>query len=114
MALYGLEGYVVNVQVDVPAGMPNWGIVGLPDTSIKEAKERVQTAIKNSVLNYKTEERIKHIQEHHPGDYENYNQYITDTVSDPDYIIDDTKNLDTVLFMKTIKKDYKNIIKIFR
>lgn len=48
MALYGLEGYVVNVQVDVSSGMPNWEIVGLPDTSIKEAKERVRTAIKNS------------------------------------------------------------------
>lgn len=48
MALYGLEGYVVNVQVDVSAGMPNWDIVGLPDASIKEAKERVRTAIKNS------------------------------------------------------------------
>ena len=48
MALYGLEGYVVNVQVDVSGGMPSFEIVGLPDTSIKEAKERVRTAIKNS------------------------------------------------------------------
>lgn len=46
--LDGLDGYVVNVQVDVSAGMPEWTIVGLPDTSIKESKERVRTALKNS------------------------------------------------------------------
>ncbi len=48
MSLQGLEGYLVDVQVDVAAGMPNWGVVGLPDISVKEAKERVRTAIKNS------------------------------------------------------------------
>ena len=46
--LDGLDGYVVNVQVDVSAGMPEWTIVGLPDTSILESKERVRTALKNS------------------------------------------------------------------
>jgi len=49
IALNGLDGYVVNVQVDVSAGIPSWEIVGLPDTSIKESKERVKTAIKNVV-----------------------------------------------------------------
>ncbi len=48
MSLRGLEGYVVNVQVDVSSGLPEWEIVGLPDTSIKESKERVRAAIKNS------------------------------------------------------------------
>ena len=48
MSLIGLEGYLINVQVDISAGMPSWEIVGLPDTSVKEAKERVRTAIKNS------------------------------------------------------------------
>lgn len=46
--LDGLDGYIVNVQVDVSAGMPEWTIVGLPDTSIKESKERVRTSLKNS------------------------------------------------------------------
>ena len=36
------------MQVDVAGGMPGWEIVGLPDTSIREAKERVKIAIKNS------------------------------------------------------------------
>ncbi len=48
MALHGLNGFLVDVEVDVSAGMPSWDIVGLPDTSIKEAKERVRTAIRNS------------------------------------------------------------------
>ena len=48
MSLIGLDGYLVSVQVDVNPGIPSFGIVGLPDISIKESKERVQTAIKNS------------------------------------------------------------------
>lgn len=48
MALHGLEGFLIDVQVDISAGMPSWDIVGLPDTSVREAKERVRTAIKNS------------------------------------------------------------------
>lgn len=48
MALQGLEGYLVNVQVDVSAGIPSWEIIGLPDASIREAKERVKIAIKHT------------------------------------------------------------------
>ena len=48
MSLQGLEGFLVDVQVDVSPGMPNWEVVGLPDTTVKESKERVRTAIKNS------------------------------------------------------------------
>lgn len=47
MYLYGLEGVLIDVEVDVSTGMPCWDIVGLPDASIKESKERVKTAIKN-------------------------------------------------------------------
>ena len=48
MSLIGLDGYLVSIEVDVSAGITCWDIVGLPDTSVKEAKERVRTAIKNS------------------------------------------------------------------
>ena len=48
MALHGLEGYLIEVQVDVSNGIPCWEVVGLPDTSVREAKERVKTAIKNT------------------------------------------------------------------
>lgn len=46
--LNGLEGYPVDVEVDLNNGLPKYDIVGLPDTSVKESKERVQSAIKNS------------------------------------------------------------------
>ena len=48
LTLIGIQGYQIQVQVDVSNGMPKWEIVGLPDASIKESKERVKTAIKNS------------------------------------------------------------------
>lgn len=48
MSLVGLEGYLVNIEVDLSAGIPCWDIVGLPDVSVKESRERVRTAIKNS------------------------------------------------------------------
>lgn len=48
MSLQGIDGFLVDVQVDVSAGMPNWEVVGLPDVTVKESKERVRTAIKNS------------------------------------------------------------------
>ena len=51
MSLLGLEGYLVNIEVDIAAGIPSWDVVGLPDTSVKESKERVRTAIKNSGYN---------------------------------------------------------------
>ena len=48
MSLQGLDGFLVDVQVDVSSGMPNWEVVGLPDATVRESKERVRTAIKNS------------------------------------------------------------------
>lgn len=48
-ALIGLEGELVEVEVDVtPVQIPSFTIVGLPDTAVQEAKERVRTAIRNS------------------------------------------------------------------
>lgn len=52
MALHGLDGYLVDVQVDVSAGLPSWEVVGLPDATVKESKERVKTAIKNSNIDF--------------------------------------------------------------
>lgn len=48
LALNGLDGYLVSVQVDISNGLPYFEIVGLPDISVKESKERVKTAIRNS------------------------------------------------------------------
>lgn len=51
VSLHGLDGYLVEVQVDVSAGLPCFDVVGLPDISVREAKERVKTAIRNSKFN---------------------------------------------------------------
>ena len=47
MGLIGLDGYLVEVQTDISNGLPAYEIVGLPDTAVREAKERVRAAIKN-------------------------------------------------------------------
>ena len=53
-ALNGIEGYVVEVETDIHNGMPGFETVGLPDAAIKESKERVRSAIKNSGFQYPT------------------------------------------------------------
>lgn len=58
MALHGLDGYLVDVEVDVSNRLPSWDVVGLPDTSVKEAKERVKTAIKNSNIDFQSKRII--------------------------------------------------------
>ena len=47
-ALLGINGYIVSVEVDVSEGFPKFDLVGLPDSGVKEAIERVRTSIKNS------------------------------------------------------------------
>jgi len=44
----GLDPYIIEVEVDVSGGLPEFTIVGLPDTTVKESKERVRTAIRNA------------------------------------------------------------------
>lgn len=51
-ALSGLDGFDVAVEVDVNAGLPAYEVVGLADTAVKESRERVRAAIKNSLFDY--------------------------------------------------------------
>ena len=48
LGLQGISGYEVTAECDLAGGLPNFDIVGLPDTAVKEARERVRAAIKNS------------------------------------------------------------------
>ena len=50
--LFGIDGFKVDVEVDISNGLPHFEVVGLGDTAIKESKERVRAAIKNSAFNY--------------------------------------------------------------
>ena len=47
-SVIGIDGYMLTVEVDVRHGMPAIIIVGLPDTAVKESKDRVESAIRNS------------------------------------------------------------------
>ncbi len=47
-ALLGINAYIVDVEVDISAGLPVFSIIGLPDNAVKESKDRVKAAIKNS------------------------------------------------------------------
>ncbi len=47
-AIIGIDAYLVEVEVDIARGLPAFNIVGLPETAVKESKERVKSAIKNS------------------------------------------------------------------
>lgn len=52
IVLQGLEGIIITIEVDISGGLPGWEIVGLPDVSIKESKERIRSAIKNSGIEF--------------------------------------------------------------
>jgi magnesium chelatase family protein len=51
-AVIGLDGELVEVEVDISSGLPAFTIVGLPDTAVQEAKERVRSAIRNCGLTF--------------------------------------------------------------
>ena len=51
-AIIGLEGVIVEVEVDTTQGLPGIVIVGLPDTAVQESRERVQAAIRNAGLHF--------------------------------------------------------------
>jgi magnesium chelatase family protein len=47
-AVVGLDGIVVDVEVDISPGLPSFAIVGLPDAAVQESRDRVRAAIRNS------------------------------------------------------------------
>lgn len=48
LGVFGMEGYRVTVEVDVSGGLPQFSIVGLPDSAVKESADRVRSALKNT------------------------------------------------------------------
>ncbi|MFH1678901.1 MAG: YifB family Mg chelatase-like AAA ATPase [Candidatus Omnitrophota bacterium] len=51
-SIFGIEAYAIEIEVDIGSGLPRINIVGLPDTVVRESKERVLSAIKNSGYDY--------------------------------------------------------------
>jgi magnesium chelatase family protein len=48
VTLFGINGKVIEVEADIGAGAPSLTLVGLPDAGLREAKERVRAAVRNS------------------------------------------------------------------
>jgi magnesium chelatase family protein len=46
-AVFGIDAYVVEVEVDIAQGLPAFATVGLPEGAVKESKDRVKAAVKN-------------------------------------------------------------------
>lgn len=57
-AVFGLEGVLVEVEVDIINGLPSFNVVGLGDTAVQESRERVRAAIRNSGLAFPQNKRI--------------------------------------------------------
>lgn len=51
-AVLGIEAFKVQVEVDISTGLPSFSIVGLPDTAVQEAKERVRSGVANSEFEF--------------------------------------------------------------
>ncbi|MBI3621707.1 MAG: YifB family Mg chelatase-like AAA ATPase [Nitrospirae bacterium] len=51
-AVYGLEASLVSVEADLASGLPIFAVVGLPDAAVKESKDRVRAALKNSGFSF--------------------------------------------------------------
>lgn len=56
--LLGIEGKIVIAEADFSGGLPAFDIVGLPDTAVKEAKERVKAAVRNSEFDFPAKKAV--------------------------------------------------------
>ena len=54
----GIEGFLVDVEVDIRPGLPGFEIVGLPSKTVRESRERVRSALRNSGFNFPAQKVI--------------------------------------------------------
>ena len=52
MGIFGMDAYPVSVEIDLSQGLPSFDVVGLPDASVRESRERVRAAMKNCGLDF--------------------------------------------------------------
>ncbi len=72
MGLSGIESFLVTVEADISRGLPLFEIVGLPDASVKESRDRVRSALKNSNFNFPVSRIIVNLA---PGDVKKYGSF---------------------------------------
>jgi len=58
LTIWGIDGYPVDVEVDISYGMPSVSVVGLPDQAVKESRDRIKPAIKNSGFEFPSNSKI--------------------------------------------------------
>ena len=63
LSIFGLEVNIVEVQTNVTGGLPSFEVVGLPDTSVREARERIKAAISNSGFDYPSRKIVINLQQ---------------------------------------------------
>ena len=94
----GIDSYKILVEVDLVQSIPSVVIVGLPDTAVSEAKERVRTAIKNSGFVFPNQKVIINLA---PADIKkegtNYDLPIAIGILARDGIVDEEKIKDTII-----------------
>lgn len=54
IGIFGIESYMIEIEADVSGGLPSFDVVGLPDTAVKESRDRVRSAIKNCKYKFPT------------------------------------------------------------
>jgi len=79
--------------------------IGKLDTN-KLGRYKNEICTDNVILTY---ERIEHIRRRHPGDYEKFIEYIPNIIENPDYILEDKGQENTILILKNIKENNKNV-----
>ena len=67
-AIIGLDAIPIEVEVDTSRGLPSFNIVGLPDKTVQESKDRINSAIKNSGLTNPKKENLKIVVNLAPAD----------------------------------------------
>ena len=51
-AIIGLDAHVIDVEVDIAGGLPQFSLVGLPDATVRESRDRVRAALKNTGFHF--------------------------------------------------------------
>ena len=54
IGIFGMDSYMIEIEADVSGGLPSFDIVGLPDTAVKESRDRIRAAIKNCGFKFPT------------------------------------------------------------
>lgn len=54
VGVFGIDSYMIEIEADISGGLPTFDIVGLPDTAVKESRDRVRAAIKNCGFKFPT------------------------------------------------------------